>query len=282
MAPELSGLAKNDKRYSNRQLNPTRRDSMTKYVAKWPDSNGFIEFTETEDSTWNRLYERQIKTIQNRACDEFIDGLDELGLTAERIPQIPDVNKALKKTGWSMVPVSGTVDVNEFFKMLTRREFPVANFIRIPEELDYLKQPDLFHEFFGHGPLLMNHAYADFVQWYGQTAQQLTLKQQRIFSRLFWFTIEFGLLQTDKGLRVLGGGILSSHAETQFSLESDQPRRLEFSVKEILSTPYDYQNIQEAYFILPDLSSLYALHDDRELISFLGDVAGDQKSFVVC
>lgn len=255
---------------------------MTHYVAKWPDENGFIDFTETEHQTWKTLYERQVQTIQNRACDEFITGLGELGLSADRIPQIPDLNQALQKTGWKYMPVSGTVDVDEFFKMLMRREFPVANFIRIPEELDYLKQPDIFHEYFGHGPMLMNPIYADFVQWYGEAAQKMDLKQQRLFSRLFWYTIEFGLIKSSDGLRILGGGILSSHAETIFCLESDEPKRLPFDIETVLAMPYDYKNIQTTYFILEDLESLYALSHDKRLNDHFGGVDGDQDSFVVC
>ena len=254
----------------------------TIYQAKWPNAQGTIDFNEIEHQTWRTLYERQIKTMEHRACPAFIQGLSEIGFQPEKIPQIPEVNLALAKTGWTMRAVSGTVDVNDFFKMLSARQFPVANFIRTPQELDYLQQPDLFHEFFGHGPLLMNQAYADFVQWYGQVAQQMTLRQQRVFSRLFWFTIEFGLLQTDKGVRVLGGGILSSHAETLFSLESSKPSRQPFDLKKILQTPYDYQAIQENYFILPDLQHLYALQKEEVLIDLLQDLSGDQNSFVIC
>lgn len=255
---------------------------MTTYVAKWPNEQGLIEFTETENNTWKTLFERQIQTIKNRACDEFIQGLDELNLQADRIPQIPDLNKSLEKTGWKYVPVAGTIDVDEFFKMLTRREFPVANFIRVPEELDYLKQPDIFHEYFGHGPLLMNQVYADFVQWYGETAQKMTVKQQRVFSRLFWFTIEFGLIKTDKGTRVLGGGILSSHAETIFSLESDDPERAAFDLETVLATSYNYKEIQKKYFIIEGFEALYALSQDGRVKKLYDNLEGDQDSFVIC
>lgn len=255
---------------------------MTKYVAKWPNEQGLIEFTETEHNTWKQLFERQVQTVQNRACDEFIVGLEELKLSADRIPQIPDLNKALEKTGWKYVAVEGTIDVDEFFKMLARREFPVANFIRIPEELDYLKQPDIFHEYFGHGPLLMNQVYADFIQWYGETAQKMSLKKQRLFSRLFWFTIEFGLINSDKGTRILGGGILSSHAETIFSLESDKPARLSFDLEAVLQMPYDYQNIQTTYYIMDGFDALYALSQDSRVNGLFDKLEGDQDAFVTC
>lgn len=255
---------------------------MTKYVAKWPNEKGLIEFTETENNTWKILYERQIKTIQGRACDEFIEGLAELKLSSDHIPQIPELNKSLEKTGWKYVAVAGTIDVDKFFKMLARREFPVANFIRIPEELDYLKQPDIFHEYFGHGPLLMNHVYADFVQWYGETAQKMSLKKQRVFSRLFWFTIEFGLIQSDKGTRILGGGILSSHAETVFSLESDEPTRLPFNLAAVLDMKYNYKEIQKTYYIINGFDELYALSQDDRIKELYDHLDGDQDAFVIC
>jgi phenylalanine-4-hydroxylase len=255
---------------------------MTVYVAKWPGSNGLIEFSDCENKTWKRLFDRQLKTIQNRACDEFIMGLQELGLSADRIPQIPELNAALKKTGWKYIAVQGTVDVDEFFKMLERREFPVANFIRIPEELDYLKQPDIFHEYFGHGPLLMNPVYADFVQWYGEAAQKMSIKKQRVFSRLFWFTIEFGLIQTPKGMRILGGGILSSHAETIYSLESDEPSRLPFDLETVLAMRYHYQEIQKTYYFLDDFQVLYGLSQDSRMNSLFDQLEGDQDAFVTC
>jgi phenylalanine-4-hydroxylase len=255
---------------------------MTTYVAKFPNAQGLIEFSEIEHHTWKKLFERQIKTIQNRACDEFIEGLSALSLSPDRIPQIPDLNKALEKTGWRYKAVAGTIDVDEFFKMLARREFPVANFIRIPEELDYLKQPDIFHEYFGHGPLLMNQVYADFVQWYGETAQKMTLKKQRVFSRLFWFTIEFGLIKTDSGMRILGGGILSSHAETIFCLESNEPERLTFDLDAVLKKYYNYKEIQRTYYIIDGFESLYALSQDDRVKGLCDKLDGDQDAFVIC
>jgi phenylalanine-4-hydroxylase len=255
---------------------------MTAYVAKWPNEQGLIEFTDTENATWKTLFERQLQTIQGRACDEFIIGLEELGLTHDCIPQIPDLNKALQKTGWKYVAVQGTVDVDEFFTMLERREFPVANFIRVPEELDYLKQPDIFHEYFGHGPLLMNPVYADFVQWYGETAQKMSLKKQRLFSRLFWFTIEFGLIKSDSGTRILGGGILSSHEETIYSLESDEPTRLPFDLETVLGMSYNYKEIQKTYYIMDGFEALYALSQDKRIDCLFDKLEGDQDAFVIC
>lgn len=256
---------------------------MTNYIAKFPDKNGLIDWSDTENKTWEKLIVRQTEVVQNRACDEFIAGLAELNLSIKSVPQLSDVNKAFKKTGWKMVPVTGTVQISEFFTMLKNREFPVANFIRIPEELDYLQQPDIFHELFGHGPLLLNQHYADFMQWYGSMALTFTPKKRKILSRLFWYTIEFGLLKTAKGLRILGGGILSSFEETIFCLESAKPKRHPFELVTVLKTDYDYQSIQPNYFILDNFEKLFELQKDKLLLKLIDINDEDiQETFINC
>lgn len=256
---------------------------MTQYHAKWPNEAGMIDWSDTENKTWHQLITRQYQVVQNRACNEFITGLDALKLSSDSVPQLVDVNKILKKTRWEMVPVNGTVLIDEFFTLLKNRKFPVANFIRIPEELDYLQQPDVFHELFGHGPLLLNQTYADFMQWYGNMALEFSLKKRKILSRLFWYTIEFGLIKTKNGLRIFGGGILSSYAETKFSLESDQPKRFPFNVSQVLRTDYDYKNIQPNYFILENLEQLFKLQSDPLLLQLI-DINDDvvQDTFITC
>lgn len=256
---------------------------MTEYIAKEPDSQGVIPFTEQEHQTWATLIKRQKQTIQGRACAEFIEGLEALDMPEERVPSLGEINDVIQVTGWQVAPVTGTVQVDEFFGMLAQRRFPVATFIRIPEELDYLQQPDIFHELFGHCPLLTNQAYADFVQWYGEFASSLTKPNQRILSRLFWFTIEFGLVQSDEGVRVYGGGILSSHEETIYAIDSNQPKRLAFDQEQALRTPYRYDVIQDRYFVIDSLQALYNIMDDKRLIEALNDIRGDQEHpFKIC
>ena len=183
---------------------------MTKYKAKTPDASGHIDFTKEENETWKILIERQLHIIEHRACPEFIEGLTHLNLPLNHIPQCHDINQVLQRTtGWSVVPVSAIIPLSQFFQLLANKQFPAASFIRVREELDYLQEPDIFHEFFGHCPLLTNQAYADFIEWYGKTALESDRKTQSILGRLFWFTIEFGLLETSEGLRIYGGGILS-------------------------------------------------------------------------
>ena len=256
---------------------------MTESIAKEPDSQGVIPFTDQEHQTWSTLIRRQKQTIQNRACSEFVEGLQALNMSEHYVPSLAEIDEVIQVTGWQLAPVTGTVQVDEFFKMLAHRRFPVATFIRIPEELDYLQQPDIFHELFGHCPLLTNQAYADFVQWYGQFASSLTKPNQRILSRLFWFTIEFGLVQSDDGVRVYGGGILSSHEETIYAVESDQPMRLSFDLVEALKTPYRYDVIQDRYFVIDSLQSLYTMMDEKRLTQALNQIRGDQTHpFKIC
>ena len=133
---------------------------MAEYKAKWPDAEGIIHWSDEENSTWKYLYERQMKLIGDMACDEFCEGLDLLNFSADQVPQLNDVNQVLERTGWRMVPVSGTIPVTEFFSLLKHKQFPVANFIRVMDEVDYLTQPDVFHELFGHAPLLTHQVYA--------------------------------------------------------------------------------------------------------------------------
>src|SRR3989338_2988382 len=256
---------------------------MTQYKAKWPNENGIIDWSDTENKTWKQLIKRQNEVVQNRACDEFIAGLYELQLSLDSVPQLLAINRILKKTGWEMVPVNGTVLISEFFTLLKNRQFPVANFIRVPEELDYLQQPDVFHELFGHGPLLLNPLYADFMQWYGSMALEFSAKKRKILSRLFWYTIEFGLLKTKNGLRIFGGGILSSFAETQFCLESDKPQRFQFDLANVLKTDYDYKHIQPNYFILDNLEQLFELQTDPLLLQLMDiDDGSVQDTFITC
>lgn len=258
---------------------------MTKYVAKLPDENGIIPFTAEENETWKILFDRQIQTIQNRACDEFITHLIELDLPIDRVPQCSEISAKLSaKTGWSIVPVPAIIPIQTFFQLLADRKFPAASFIRIREELDYLQEPDIFHEIFGHCPLLLWKPYADFMQRFGEIALGADENTQSILGRLFWFTIEFGLIQSKNGLRVYGAGIISSHEETQFSLESVEPKRLPFEAMETLKTEYRYDVIQKLYFVLNDFSDLFAidLHEMIKMAKQISENPFHEKDFVTC
>ena len=239
---------------------------MSKYIAKKPDSKGIVDFTAEENEIWKILFERQIEVVQGRACDEYLAGLKALEMRNDRIPQCGEISEVLQqKTGWSVAPVEAIIPLEDFFTLLANKRFPAATFIRVREELDYLQEPDIFHEFFGHCPLLTNQAYADFVQWYGENALRASKKAQTLLGRLFWFTIEFGLINTTKGLRIYGGGILSSYEETIYALESNVPDRIQFDVDKILGTPYRYDLIQNCYFVVNEIADLFTLKSDTIL-----------------
>jgi phenylalanine-4-hydroxylase len=232
----------------------------TKYVAKVPDENGIIPYSDEEHSVWNDLYARQIDIIQGRVCDEFLEGLEILNLPIDRIPQPHEVSRVLhERTGWEIAPVPALINFDRFFKLLAERKFPAASFIRSREEMDYLQEPDIFHEIFGHTAMLTHQAFADFTEAYGKAGLQAS-KEERVFlARLYWFTVEFGLLQTPDGFRIYGGGIASSPGETVYSLESPEPIRRPFDPIDALRTPYRIDIYQTVYYILDRMDDLFEL-----------------------
>lgn len=256
-----------------------------KYIAKKPDKNGFIHYTDEEHKTWQMLVERQLKVVEDRACDEFIVGLQKLNICQDRIPQCSEISAVLQvTTGWSVVPVATLIPLEHFFRLLANKQFPAASFIRMRKELDYLQEPDIFHEYFGHCPMLTHPAYADFVQWYGEAALATSKAVQSILGRLFWFTIEFGLLQTAQGIRIYGGGILSSFSETVYALESKTPMRKKFNLIEILNKSYQYDVIQDCYFCISSLADLFQLKSN-DIISLAESIANGNfqgKDFILC
>jgi phenylalanine-4-hydroxylase len=229
----------------------------TKYVSREPDENGFIDWTDEENSTWGELLKRQLDCLKGKACDEFNLGLEFLQLPTDRIPQLDEVSQVLKKTtGWQCEPVPALIGFGQFFKLLSEKKFPVATFIRSKEEFDYLQEPDIFHEIFGHCPLLTNSSFADYTQAYGQMGLNAT-KEQRVFlARLYWFTVEFGLLDTPEGVRVYGGGILSSPGETKLATESCGVEREPLDILTVLRTPYRIDIMQPLYYTLSKVSDL--------------------------
>ena len=258
---------------------------MPKYIAKKPDQNGYIHFTAEEHATWKILLERQMQVVQGRACDEFIEGLRKLNFSASHIPQCAEVSAVLQAaTAWSVVPVDAIIPLGEFFRLLANRQFPAASFIRRREDLDYLQEPDIFHEYFGHCPLLTHPAYADFVHWYGQTVLRLPDNLKSLLGRLFWFTIEFGLVETAQGLRIYGGGILSSFTETVYALEDQQVQRLPFDLLKILNSNYRYDQIQTRYYVLKSLNQLFTLKDERIIHAVKAIASGSPpgEDFIIC
>ncbi|WP_374693695.1 phenylalanine 4-monooxygenase [Microbulbifer sp. TB1203] len=231
----------------------------SKYVAHKPDEQGFIHYSDIEHETWHRLIERQLKVVPGRACDEYLHGLELLDLPHDRVPQLEEVSSVLRReTGWEVVRVPALIGFETFFGLLADRKFPVATFIRTPEEFDYLQEPDIFHEIFGHCAMLTNPAFANFTEKYGQLGLAATPKERAYLARLYWFTVEFGLLHTRDGLRIYGGGILSSPKETLYAL-GNEPKRYDFDVLDALRTPYRIDIVQPVYYVLDDLQQLQEL-----------------------
>ncbi|MCJ0973765.1 phenylalanine 4-monooxygenase [Pseudomonas sp. PS1] len=235
----------------------------TRYVAREPDANGYIHYPETEHAVWQTLIERQLKLLDGRACQQYLDGIEQLALPHDSIPQLDEINRVLgATTGWQVARVPALIPFQTFFELLASKRFPVATFIRTPEELDYLQEPDIFHEIFGHCPLLTNPWFAEFTHTYGQLGLKATKEERVYLARLYWMTIEFGLVDTPAGRRIYGGGILSSPKETLYCL-SDAPEHQPFDVIEAMRTPYRIDILQPVYFVLPELKRLFDVaHQD--------------------
>jgi phenylalanine-4-hydroxylase len=233
---------------------------VSRYQAKHPDAQGVVNYSKQEHQTWNFLFSRQEKILPYRAVHEFVKGLELLNLNRDAIPQIAELNERMAMyTSWQVKPVAAVISPKEFFTLLSQAYFPVATFIRRQEDLDYITEPDIFHEIFGHIPLLTQKDYASFIQAYATKALSFPESDWNFFLRLFWFTIEFGLIQTPKGLRIYGGGILSSYGETMTALVSDASIRALFEPVSILRTPYRIDQIQPLYYVIEDFSVLHEI-----------------------
>ncbi len=215
-------------------------------------------YTSEQQELWRRLYQRQAKLLPGRACDLFIESLAALDASSE-IPNFDRTSDALEKaTGWRLVAVPGLVPDQTFFEHLAARRFPVTVWLREPHEFDYIVEPDVFHDFFGHVPLLFNPIVADYLQQYGQGGlKALKLGGLKNLARLYWYTIEFGLIESPQGLRVYGAGILSSGGEIEYCLNSENPRRVAFNAERVMRTQYKIDSYQETYFVIHDFQQMF-------------------------
>lgn len=224
----------------------------------WTIPQAWDDYTAVEHATWVTLYERQMTVLQGRACPEYLAGLDALDLHGGGIPDFSVMNKTLSAlTGWQVVAVPGLVPEKVFFDHLAERRFPAGRFIRRPDQLDYLQEPDIFHDVFGHVPMLCDPVFADYMVEYGRGGQRAAgLGQLEQLARLYWYTVEFGLLQTPEGLRICGAGIVSSATESVFALESASPNRIGFDLERVMRTRYRIDDFQQVYFVIPSLADL--------------------------
>ncbi|MFY8042963.1 MAG: phenylalanine 4-monooxygenase [Rhodoferax sp.] len=229
--------------------------------ADWTIDQGWDRYTPEEHATWKTLFERQSRLLPGRACDEFVQGMRDLPIGPDAIPDFQRLNEVLMpRTGWQIVAVPGLVPDEVFFEHLANRRFPAGHFIRKPHELDYLEEPDVFHDVFGHVPMLMNPAIADYIQAYGVgglRAQKLGVLDK--LARVYWYTVEFGLVQQKDGLRIYGAGIASSASESVFALDDASPNRVRFDLPRVMRTRYRIDDFQETYFVIQNLDELLSL-----------------------
>lgn len=248
---------------SEAHLLPARAAQKNRYAdaprnADWTIDQNWASYSAEEHDRWRRLYERQEKLLPGRACDEALDAMKKLELSHAAIPDFAELSKRLDAlTGWRVVAVAGLIPDDAFFDHLANRRFPAGAFIRPEAELDYLEEPDVFHDVFGHVPLLANPVYADFLEAYGRGGHK-ALERNQLYNlaRLYWYTVEFGLMQTKKGLRIFGAGILSSPAETVFSLEDSSPNRIGFDLARVMRTKYIISDFQQSYFVIDSFEKL--------------------------
>jgi phenylalanine-4-hydroxylase len=215
-------------------------------------------YSADEHALWKRLYTRQSALVPTYACDEFIDILGQLNFSAG-IPKFSDINPRLKAaTNWQIVAVPGLLPDDVFFTHLASRRFPVTVWLRNPEEFEYIVEPDIFHDFFGHVPLLFNKVFADYLESYGKGGVKAKgLNALDYLARLYWYTVEFGLIRTPKGLRTYGAGILSSAGELPYCIESTKPHRIKFDLMRVMQSKYKIDTFQETYFVIDSFKELF-------------------------
>jgi len=246
-------------------------------------------YSADEHAIWDTLYKRQIKTLQGRAHNAFYEGLTALDLGSGGIPDFAVINKKLHGlTGWTVVAVPHLVPDDVFFDHLANRRFPAGRFIRGREQMDYIQEPDVFHDVFGHVPMLAQPIFADYMQAYGQGGlRSLEFDCLKNLARLYWYTVEYGLIDTPDGLRIYGAGIVSSNTESQFAVESPSPNRINFDLERVMKTDYRIDDFQQSYFVINDFSELFdmtqrdfaplytRLHSDSEVYAVDAILAED-------
>ena len=227
-------------------------------AADWTIPQGWERYTAQEHATWDTLFARQTKLLPGRASDAYLRGLDALKLSEGGIPDFEELSDRLEKlTGWRVVAVPGLVPDEVFFDHMANRRFVAGNFIRRPDQLDYLQEPDVFHDVFGHVPMLADPVFADYLEAYGKGGQRaMEHGALKWLGRLYWYTVEFGLIAEPAGLRIYGSGIVSSYAESQFALDDPSPHRLGFELARVMRTEYRIDDFQQNYFVIPSFDEL--------------------------
>ena len=226
--------------------------------ADWTIPQGWEHYTAEEHATWDTLFARQSQLLPGRASEAYLRGLDVLKLSRPGIPDFEELSERLMKlTGWQVVAVPGLVPDDVFFDHMANRRFVAGNFIRRPDQLDYLQEPDVFHDVFGHVPMLADPVFADYLAAYGRGGQRaLGMDALKYLGRLYWYTVEFGLVREDGNLRIYGAGIVSSYSESRFALEDPSPNRIGFDLARVMRTEYRIDDFQQNYFVIPSYEEL--------------------------
>ena len=259
-------------------------------AADWTISQNWDAFTADEHAMWDKLFARQSAMLPGRASEAFLRGIDVLRLEKPGIPDYRELNaRLMAATGWQVVAVPGLVPDDVFFDHLANRRFPAGNFIRTPEQLDYLQEPDVFHDVFGHVPMLADPVFADYMVAYGEGGlRSLQFDALKQLARLYWYTVEFGLIREAGGLRIYGAGIVSSNAESVFALDSGSPNRIGFDLARVMRTDYRIDDFQQNYFVIDsldqlldttvntDFAPLYAANDALAPIAIADILPGDE------
>ena len=244
--------------------------------ADWTIPQDWAHFTPEEHRVWDTLFERQAKLLPGRASNAYLRGLDVLKLSKPGIPDFEELSERLMQlTGWQVVAVHGLVPDDVFFDHMANRRFVAGNFIRRPDQLDYLQEPDVFHDVFGHVPMLADPVFADYLAAYGRGGQRaLGLDALKYLGRLYWYTVEFGLIAEPEGLRIYGSGIVSSFAESRFALDDPSPNRIAFDLNRVMRTEYRIDDFQQNYFVIPSFDELLRLTVETDFAPLYEELAG--------
>ena len=222
----------------------------------------YDRYTEEDQQVWRHLYDRQMKLVEDYACEDYLNALHSMPINGDKIPDFEAVNELLyKASGWELVPVPGLIPGQAFFTHLATKAFPTTHWMRPKSKLDYLQEPDLFHDMFGHVPLLMNPTYAQYMAAYGRGGCRAfrmgNEKYLEMLARLYWYTVEFGLIKEGEGLKIYGAGILSSPGEVVFSIDSASPNRIGFDMERIMRTDFIISDFQETYWVIDSIEQLF-------------------------
>ena len=241
----------------------------------WTIPQNWAHYTPEEHATWDKLFERQAKLLSGRASEAYLRGLDVLKLSKPGIPDFEELSERLMKlTGWQVVAVPGLVPDAVFFDHMANRRFVAGNFIRRPDQLDYLQEPDVFHDVFGHVPMLADPVFADYLEAYGRGGlRAMHHDALKYLGRLYWYTVEFGLIEEPEGLRIYGSGIVSSSAESRFALDDLSPNRIRFDLKRVMRTQYRIDDFQQNYFVIPSFDELLRVTIETDFVPLYREIA---------